>query len=72
VTKGLRQNLHELARNSLIRRFKSFREAEAYESKVMARLIGLSAFGEQTCLGYYRPERERGLRFCDRKRPSSR
>ena len=47
MTKGLRQNLHELARNSLIRRFKSFREAAVYESEVMAGLIALSAFGEQ-------------------------
>jgi hypothetical protein len=74
VAKGLRQNLHELARNSQVRRFKSFREAAVYESEVMAGLIALSAFSEQTCLGYCRPElqRERGLRLCDRKRLSSR
>jgi hypothetical protein len=72
VAKGLRQNLHEPARNSQIRRFKSFREAAVYENEVMAGLIALSAFGEQPCLGYCRPERERGLRLCDRKRLSSR
>jgi hypothetical protein len=74
VAKGLRQHLHELARNSQIRRFKSFREAAVYESEVIAGLIALSAFGEQPCLGYCRPElqRERGLRLCDRKRLSSR
>ena len=74
VAKGLRQHLHELARNSQIRRFKSFREAVVYESEVIAGLIALSAFGEQPCFGYCRPElqRERGLRLCDRKRLSSR
>ena len=66
----LRQILHKLARDPQVRRFKSFREAAVYESEVMARLIALSAFGEQTCLGYCRPkfQRERGLRLCDRKR----
>jgi hypothetical protein len=66
VAKGLRRNLHELARNSQVRRFKSFREAAVYESEVMAGLIALSAFGEQTSLPYCRPElqRERGLRLC--------
>ena len=54
-----------LARNSQIRRFKSFREAAVYESEVMAGLIALPAFAEQPCLGYCRPElqRERGLRL---------
>jgi hypothetical protein len=49
VAKGLRQILHELARNSQVRRFKSFREAAVYESEVMAGLIALSAFGELGC-----------------------
>jgi hypothetical protein len=74
VAKGLRQNLHELARNSQVRRFKSFRGAAVYESEVMAGLIALSAFGEQPCLGYCRPElqRERGLCLCDCQRLTSR
>jgi len=74
VAKGLRQIRHELARNSQVRRFKSFREAAVYESEVRAGLIALSALSEQTCLGYCRPElsAERGLRLCDRKRLPSR
>jgi hypothetical protein len=51
VAKGLRQILHELARISQARRFKSFREAAVYESEVVAGLIALSTFGEQRCFG---------------------
>src|SRR6266550_3109219 len=71
---GRRQELcqlrHELARNSQIRRFKSFREAAVYEREVMAGLIALSAFSEQARLVNCRPElqRERGLCLCDCKR----
>ena len=68
----LRKVLHDLARGPQIRRFKSFREAAVYESEGMAGLIALSAFGKQPCLGYCRPERQRGLRLCDRERLSSR
>ena len=44
---ALRQVLHELARGPQVGRFKSFREAAVYESKVLVGLIALSAFSEQ-------------------------
>jgi hypothetical protein len=37
-----------LARDPKVRCFKSFREATVYQSELMAGLIALSAFSEQT------------------------
>jgi hypothetical protein len=62
--------LHKLLRDPQVRRFKSFGKTAVYESEIMAGLIALSAFTEQTRQVDRRPqfERERGLRFCNRKR----
>jgi hypothetical protein len=46
-----------LARGPQARRFKSFREAVVYESQLMAALIALPAFSEQTRLDAPRASR---------------
>ena len=62
--------LHESARDPQVRRFKSFGKTAVYESEIMAGLIALSAFTEQTRQVDRRPqfERECGLRLCNCKR----
>jgi hypothetical protein len=65
----LRQSRHKFARGPQVSRRKSFCEAAAYTSEIVARLITLSAFSKQTGQVYRRPklQRESGLRPCDYK-----